>query len=1214
MKHNNLLDALDILRIRRIISDLDTLINPNHDLDSFFMFKIANTDHLEDVYGARSDEGIGRSVYVSEFESISSAVGLLSRRSDSIRNEFTNFPWDDIEILPELFKSAISKQHFTEYDQIKAKCDADLGEFRVRLEQIILSCKVSRDEAFDLLGEPVADELKTLYAGQRFVHSQDLSPRGLANIRSLTAPECDKIQVKKILEIVKKIKGFDVEKTDGRESLVSACFMLGEYAKSISINTKTQNDKIPFKQLKEFRNIIHKLDILSDARKLFTVIEKEVDIFKNIQKYVTEILAPLFEGMIFPINQSLSDANSPLPSALHESKLDIRDVERILEIIGKAIPADQREKDEVLNKLDICRDILEGKLPIPINVTLEKIIAIIFKQEFGCEQNLQSNKGGIIQKALFANYDAMEDKRQRQEQIETELKFFKEQAAGFKAADYLPYKDPSQDVKFFKDFEDYFKHDANGTASTHSEEERKLYYIKEQTKMLLDSLEKVSSSIDMSSDYLAVRHKCEDTQFHYAHLFQLIIIGQAIQNLVGKDAFLEKAPPRLLVEFDHLKWVRNGLMHDLDIVEVGSQAAFFGNDMLNLNIREHGSKAYDSREYLNSLKSEIELVLERINGAGFDKTLKSTEQFDLFLLKELEKAYNANEHEIETLILKKLGVESERFGSDAHFRAEELLAKSRSIDLVHIHKNQEAILELANKHGIQIKGFFGKIVKWGLSHGSDSGIFVENDNEQGIALFKKEFATLIGYRMLVINRNHLEEFFEESPTKATEIDDFVSDTEANAFSKVMGGVEVYLAIKRQASLHEVEQLLQEDLNLDFVIEGYSIVQHACHAHARNLQIVKLLLEYGVNPDIQDKRGDTLAHYAAEENHVGALRLLHDKGADFSTKNRAGKTALDITVEHYTQNREVYEFLLSFSEQSVMEKMALAIKQEDIERLEVCLSSIDVEMLNIETKKFGLIAHIACAIGNIRIIEMLQKAGCDFSMVSEDGATALEEACEGDNANKYNSKDRVELIKYLIDKVKIPITPDTMHNALYCNNLKILKLLLDRGGDVNAESIMSPLLVIINQPRIDKHDIKVIKILLENGANILQHNGYVGNSLHLAAERGHEKVANILLKYAIENNQLEELLLPSPEKCWVCKGLNAYQIAQQYKHYKVMKILEQYFHGYDDRDELDNLQVEESCQSFLLESEENNNLSSIIDLIGVGDYLNESMVSLQPTPF
>ena len=56
----------------------------------------------------------------------------------------------------------------------------------------------------------------------------------------------------------------------------------------------------------------------------------------------------------------------------------------------------------------------------------------------------------------------------------------------------------------------------------------------------------------------------------------------------------------------------------------------------------------------------------------------------------------------------------------------------------------------------------------------------------------------------------------------------------------------------------------------------------------------------------------------------------------------------------------------------------------------------------------------------------------------------------------------------------------------------------------------------------------------------------------------------------------------------------------------MKILEQYFHGYDDRDELDNLQVEESCQSFLLESEENNNLSSIIDLIGVGDYLNESM--------
>ena len=1190
MKHNNLLDALDILRIRRIVSDLDTLIKPGRDYDLF-------TDHLKDVYRDRSDQGIDRSIYVSELESISSAVSLLSRRSDSIRNQFTNFPWDDIETLPELFKSAIRKQHFTEYDQIKAKCDADLGEFRVRLEQIILSCKVSRDEAFDILGESITPELKALYVDQKFVHSEDLSPRGLGNIRSLTAPECDKIQVNKILEIVKKIKGFDVEKIDGREALLSACFMLGEYAKSISINTKTQNDKIPFKQLKEFRNLIHKLDILADARKLFTLIEKKVDIFKNIQKYVTEILAPLFEGMILPINQSLSDVNSPLPPALHKSKLDIRDVEKILEIIGKAIPVAQREKDEVRNKLDICRDILKGKLPIPIDVTLEKFIAMLFKQEFGCKQDLRNNKGGIIKKALFTNYDAIEDKRQRIEQIDKALKFFKEQAAKFNVLDPLLYTDPSQDIECFKDFEDCFKRDTNGAASTHSEEERKLYYIKEQTKILLDALEKISSSIDMNSDYLTLRHKCQDTQFHYAHLFQLIIIGQAIQNLVGKDAFLENAPPRLLVEFDHLKWVRNGLMHDLDIVEVGSQAAFFGNDMLNLNIREHGSKAYDSREYLNSLKSEIELVLKRINGELFDKTLESTEQFDPFLLKELEKAYNANEYDLEVLILKKLGVESESSKSDAHFRAEELLAKSRSLDLVHIHKNQEAILELANKHGIQIKGFFGKIVKWGLSHGSDSGIFIENDNEQGIALFKKELATLIGYRMLVINRNHLEEFFEESHIKATEIDDFVSDTEANAFSKVMGGVEVYLAIKRQASLHEVEQLLQEDPNLDLVIEGYGLSQHACHSYTRNLQIVKLLLEYGANPNIQDKRGDTLAHYAAEENHIGALRLLSDKMADFSIKNRAGKTAIDITAEHYSQNREAYEFLLPLTEQSVVEKIALAIKQEDIERLEVCLSSIAVEMLNTETEKFGLIAHIACAIGNMKIIEMLRNASCDFSVVSENGATALEEACEGDNASEYNSKDRIKLIKYLIDEVGIPITPNAMHNALYCDNLKILKLLLERGGDVNAESLMSPLLVIINQPGIDKHDIKVIKILLKNGANILQHDEYVGNSLHLAAERGHVKVINILLDYAVENNKLEELLLPSPEKCWVCKGLNAYQIAQKFKHYEVIEILEQYFHASDDWYEVDNLLVGESCQSFLLGLEENNSSAFVVDVLG-----------------
>ena len=93
----------------------------------------------------------------------------------------------------------------------------------------------------------------------------------------------------------------------------------------------------------------------------------------------------------------------------------------------------------------------------------------------------------------------------------------------------------------------------------------------------------------------------------------------------------------------------------------------------------------------------------------------------------------------------------------------------------------------------------------------------------------------------------------------------------------------------------------------------------------------------------------------------------------------------------------------------------------------------------------------------------------------------------------------------------------VHNSLYCEDIAILRLLLDKGGDPDAYVCdFTPLLVLINQPGVRTKTLEVIKLLLDYKADILKNEGHVGNSLHLAAERGHMEVGRLLIGHAEQN--------------------------------------------------------------------------------------------------
>jgi ankyrin repeat protein len=253
----------------------------------------------------------------------------------------------------------------------------------------------------------------------------------------------------------------------------------------------------------------------------------------------------------------------------------------------------------------------------------------------------------------------------------------------------------------------------------------------------------------------------------------------------------------------------------------------------------------------------------------------------------------------------------------------------------------------------------------------------------------------------------------------------------------------------------------------------------------NVEMAKILLEYGANTSARDERfclcfsrdyvafPQTPLQIAARNGNLELMKLLISAGAVVNTPESFWSSALQNAAQgkHY----EIVQLLLD--------------AQADIN---TCFG------------RYGCALECAIRERSTRLTELLLNSGADVNSSGEDGITPLLSAV------KVNDDDMVSCLLKRGAKANTPAATyswiDGKRNciqwAIKNGNINILSLLLDHGGDINGE----PSLTVAVQ----ESNYEMVEYLLSAGANVDDCRGE-NTALEAAAEKKDSKMTSILLE-------------------------------------------------------------------------------------------------------
>jgi ankyrin len=307
-----------------------------------------------------------------------------------------------------------------------------------------------------------------------------------------------------------------------------------------------------------------------------------------------------------------------------------------------------------------------------------------------------------------------------------------------------------------------------------------------------------------------------------------------------------------------------------------------------------------------------------------------------------------------------------------------------------------------------------------------------------------------------------------------------------------------------------------------------------------LEIAKLLLEHGAITNVENNEGSTPLHavsqgkYNSQEHGVGIARLLLERGADVNAQKKYKFTPLHSAA--FNGRLEIAQLLLDHGAIAKAENEGretalhmLSRGEFDTQEQGVGIARLLLNCgvdIHAQDKDKGTALHSAAFKGKLEITRLLLDHGANPNVENDQGFTPLYQVSQG----KYNSQEHgVDIVRLLLERgadVNAQKNLFTLlHSAALNGRLEIAQLLLDHGANAKAENEWrETALHVVSRGEYDSqdHGVGISRLLLKHSADVHADNKYNDTALSLAAFNGKLEITRLLLYHGanpnVENDQ------------------------------------------------------------------------------------------------
>jgi ankyrin repeat protein len=271
-----------------------------------------------------------------------------------------------------------------------------------------------------------------------------------------------------------------------------------------------------------------------------------------------------------------------------------------------------------------------------------------------------------------------------------------------------------------------------------------------------------------------------------------------------------------------------------------------------------------------------------------------------------------------------------------------------------------------------------------------------------------------------------------------------------------------------------------------------------------------LLECGESTEVRCKYGITALHHAALNDSQNVTLLLLRHGADVNSIDNDNLTPL-----HYAVIKRHTDIVILLSAMKAdlraetkqhMTPLHLAAKDDQLELLQALVAHGGNILLPSTNTRRDCPIHIAATYGSVNVLQWMLDIGVPVNVTNAVGHTPLLNVVRVGN---------VKMARLLLDRgadVNVRVTGEDrrtcLHAACLSGSVRMVRFLLENGADPNA-STCTDLRTPLHWAALEGH-LKVTKILVKFGANVTARDKFGLRPIKLALVKGHGNIVDLLL--------------------------------------------------------------------------------------------------------